>query len=133
MKRISRLQRGSPKYLRSLWPVRLTNGFGDERVALECKSWPRDRKLQTRSRSHLKTLMAYFALCVPVKSANEGFNKCASCKVRFSVGYAYEAAECAKVVPRAKSSMRGETKWYLKVCCRIAVDTALKISCRRLP
>ena len=55
-----------------------------------------------------KTPTAYFALCVPVRSANKGFNNGASCKVKISVGYAYEAAECAKVVPRAKSFMKGE-------------------------
>ena len=67
-----------------------------------------------------KTLTVYFALCVPVRSANKGFNNWASCKVKSSVGYAYEAAECAKVVHRAKAPC-GEN---LKLCRRIAINAA---------
>ena len=70
-----------------------------------------------------QTLMTRFALCVPVESANERFNKRASCRWRNSVAYAYEAAECAKVAPQAESCMRGDPQ----VCCRTFEDTASKV------
>lgn len=68
-----------------------------------------------------QTLMTCIALCVPVIIIDKRFNSGASCKVRSSVAYASEAAECAKVVPRAKTSCRGETPGIL-YCCSISED-----------
>ena len=66
-------------------------------MSLEIRGLPWSAEISTRPdianrvTNSSQTLMAYFALCVPVESANKGFNNGASCKVRSSVGYASEA------------------------------------------
>ena len=78
-----------------------------------------------------QTPMAYFALCVPVESANRGFNSWASCKVRSSVGYAYEVQNAPKCYRELKFAC-GEK---LKVAYALKSQTILHrgSSCRRLP
>ena len=69
-----------------------------------------------------QTLSTCFALCVPVISANECFNTRASCRLRSSVAYAYEAAECARVVPQARSPRRRETLGMLQDFWRYCIE-----------
>ena len=72
-----------------------------------------------------QTPMAYFALCVPVESANRGFNNWASCKVRSSVGYAYEVQNAPKCYRELKVAC-GE-KLKVAYCFEIADDTAPRV------
>ena len=53
--------------------MRLTNEFGDERAVVEYIMTTRPDIANPVTNSP-KTLTAYFALCVPVRSANKGFN-----------------------------------------------------------
>ena len=59
-----------------------------------------------------QTLMAYFALCVPVEPANRGLNNWASCNVRSSVGYAYEVQNAPKCYRELKVTC-GEKRYFV--------------------
>ena len=110
--------------------TRLTNGFGDERVVIEWSGVVTTRPPKANPVTNsFQTLVARFAWCVPVKPANERFNHWASCKVNTSVAYAYEAAECARGVPRAKTCMRGDIQGMLLNFWRSCIEVLGAYGC----